>query len=464
VSTENPVGADRDRKRGDRLRVLVVVHNLKVGGSQRCAVDLARGVLARGHDVTVAGPTGPLAEVLHEGGVPFHPLDDDRPGQAVAQALPGYRRMRELVHELAPDVVHSYELTPTILTYAGAHLRDRVPMTMTINSMSVPDFMPASVPLQVCSPLIASEVRAQIPGRRGPVGVLEIPTDTTEQYPGYPSDGFRENLGIGQDEPMVVIVSRFATALKQEGLETAIRAAGRLAARHPMRLVLVGDGPAMPDLRALAESTNAAAGREVVLLTGELLDPRPAYSAADVVVGMGGSLLRAMAFGKPCVVQGEHGFFRVLDEHSARDFRWHGFFGLGDGGNGEDQLVDQLGELLADEVLRRRNGRFALGLVRRHYSLDKAVDQQIDWYNRILVRKPTPSRAELARTMGAIGAWFGGRAITRPTGREKADFFNSPTRVEPGMRAPVPSWFDPDLEGLAAGQAEYDEASSWART
>jgi hypothetical protein len=444
--------------------VLVVAHNLKVGGSQRCAVDLACGVHARGHDVTVAGPTGPLAEVLNAAGVPFRPLDDDRPGQAVSQALPGYRRLHELTRELAPDLVHTYELTPSILGYAGPHLRDGMPMTMTVNSMSVPDFMPASVPLQVCNPVIAEEVRRRVHNRRGPVGVLEIPTDTTGQYPGFPGgDEFRTDLGIAADEQAVVIVSRFARALKQEGLETAIRAAGRLAERR-MRLVLVGDGPAMPDLRALAEQTNAAAGRPVVLLTGELLDPRPAYAAADVVVGMGGSLLRAMAFGKPCVVQGEHGFFRTLDLDSAREFRWRGFYGIGDGGNGEDLLIAQLGALLDDAAQRELAGRTALGLVRRHYSLDVAVDHQLAWYRLVLARTPHPSKRELARTVAAIGGWFGGRAITRPTGREKTDYFNSPTRIEPGMRAPVPAWFDPELDGLLDDADRAPAATGSGRT
>ncbi len=438
---------------GRRLRVLVVIHHLSVGGSQRCAVDLAMGVHARGHDVTVAGPPGPLADLLVDERVPFVPLENDRPGQAVGQALPGYKRLHDLTRELGPELVHSYELTPSILTYAGAHLRDCVPMTMTINSMSVPDFMPQSVPLQVCSPLIASEVRQRHPNRSGPVGVLEIPTDTVNQYPDFPgAEEFRARLGIRPDELAVVVVSRFARALKQEGLETAIRAAGRLAPQHRMRLVLVGDGPAMPDLRALAAGTNAALGREVVLLTGEILDPRPAYAAADIVVGMGGSLLRSMAFGKPCIVQGEHGFFKILDMDSAREFRWHGFFGIGGGGSGEERLVAQLGQLLDDAPMRKRNGDFALGLVRRHYSLDSAVDQQIDWYHRVLDRPATPTRLEAARTMAAISAWFGGRAVKRPTGREKVDYFNSPERTEPGMRAPVPHWFDPDLGELSTAR------------
>jgi hypothetical protein len=164
---------------------------------------------------------------------------------------------------------------------------------------------------------------------------------------------------------------------------------------------------------------------------------------------MGGSLLRAMAFGKPCVVQGEHGFFRTLDLDSAREFRWRGFYGLGDGGRGEDQLVGQLDALLEDPDLRRRNAAVALALVRRHYSLDKAVDQQIAWYRSVLRRNPVyPNRVEVARTAAAIGGWFGGRVVTRPTGPEKTDYFNSPTRIEPGMRNPVPAWYDPELDDL----------------
>ena len=40
-------------------------------------------------------------------------------------------------------------------------------------------------------------------------------------------------------------------------------------------------------------------GRDAVVLTGAMLDPRPAYAAADVVIGMGGSSLRGMASASP---------------------------------------------------------------------------------------------------------------------------------------------------------------------
>jgi len=440
VTPIRPQGQGIEDNADRRLRVLVVIHHLEIGGSQMAAIDLASGVHDLGHEVLVAGPPGVLLDVIKDRGLRFEALEYDLPGRAVRRAIPGYRRLLEVTRAFGPDLVHTYELTPSLLTFVGAHLRDRVPMTMTVNSMAVPDFMPGSVPLQVCSPLIASEIRK----RSGSVGVLEIPTDCVAQFPDYPGGSeFRSELGVAPDELMVVVVSRFARALKQEGLETAVRAAARLAPRHRMRLVLVGDGPAMPELRALADETNARAGRDVVVLTGERLDPRPAYASADVILGMGGSLLRAMAFGKPCIVQGEHGYFRILDAQSAREFRWRGFYGIGGGGTGEDVLVDLLGRLLSDGELRKDNAAFALDLVRRHYSLEHARDEQVAWYRRALKEYASPPRREIARVVTSVAGWFANRAVQRVRGTAKKDHFNSAEAIEPGMRAPVPDWFDP---------------------
>ncbi len=432
----NPTTPEGDGQASRRRRIVVAVHQLDLGGSQMNAVDLACGAADRGHDVLVAGPDGPLVDVLHKRGVRHMHIQLD----SMDRAAPSYRRLSELARMFRPDIVHAYELTPSLLSFFGPHRSDRVPMTMTINSMSVPDFMPGSVPLQVCNPVIAASVRP----RSAPVGVLEIPTDCVGQHPDFPGEGFRAEIGAADDELLVVVVSRFARVLKQQGLETAIRAAGRVAARHPVRLVLVGDGPAMPDLRALADETNARIGREVVVLTGQRADPRPAYAAADVVLGMGGSLLRAMAFGKPCVVQGEHGFFRMLDAGSAREFRWRGFYGIGGGGSGEDTLAQLLDRLLGDESLRKENGDFALALVRQFYSLDHAIEAQLDWYERILADyRPSPL-GEFARTATAVSRWLADRAVKRRRGTAQEDYFNSAEQIRSGFVSGVPDWFDPE--------------------
>lgn len=436
MTLPRPCMADLGGDSGRPLRVLVAVHRLDVGGSQLNAIDIASGVKSRGHEIVVAGPPGALVDLIADRGLQYEPIEPHRLGSA----LHGLRRMVQVTRAVRPDIVHTYEWSPTLLAFLGSHWRDLVPMTVTINSMAVPDFLPGSIPLQVCTPLIAAETRR----RSGRVGVLEIPTDCVGQHPDFPDDGFRAELGIDRNELLVVAVSRFARELKQQGLETAIRAAGRLAARHRMRLVLVGDGPAMPELRVLAGETNALAGREIVVLTGARLDPRPAYASADIVVGMGGSLLRAMAFGKPCIVQGESGYWRILDATSAREFRWRGFYGIDDIATGEDVLLRLLDRLLADDALRKTNAGFALDLVRRHYNLEYAVDEQLKWYRQVLDDHTRPSRREIARTMAMAGRWLAKYTVRRALGNAPDDYFNSRETIESAIRMPVPEWFDPD--------------------
>ena len=86
--------------------------------------------------------------------------------------------------------------------------------------------------------------------------------------------------------------------MKGEGLHRTIDAVRTLGRDLPLRFVIVGDGTARIELERRANEVNTELGRSAVVLTGPLLDPRPAYASADIVVGMGGSALRGMAFGE----------------------------------------------------------------------------------------------------------------------------------------------------------------------
>jgi hypothetical protein len=71
-------------------------------------------------------------------------------------------------------------------------------------------------------------------------------------------------------------------------------------------------------------------------------DPRAAYSAADVVIGMGSSALRGMAFEKPTIVVGAQGFCDTFDPLRATHFERDGLYGQGLGTNDNSALEQQL--------------------------------------------------------------------------------------------------------------------------
>jgi len=355
--------------------VLVYPHELAIGGSQLNAIDLAAKAAEHGHEVTVFGVPGPLVDYIAAKGLPFvaaHPLQY-RPAPTRIWQLDRIARQRRI------DVIHAYEWPPCLDAYYGAHLLRHVPLVCTVLSMSLVPLVPDSIPLVMGTRQLQESAR---PGRPGDVGLLEPPVDTDQDHPGIDGSDFRKFHGVADTELLAVIVSRLSIDLKLDSLVRAIDTVAELAPRLPIRLVIVGSGEAAEQLQRRAGAVNAAADREVVTMAGPTLDPRPAYAAADVVLGMGSSALRAMAFGKPLVVQGEKGFSLVLEPATMDSFTWQGFYGTGEGLADNRLLCSQLESLLSDPDRRLELGRFGRATVVERYSLATATVRLLAIYDQ----------------------------------------------------------------------------------
>ncbi|GGK71277.1 glycosyltransferase family 4 protein [Ornithinimicrobium pekingense] len=404
------------------MKILVYPHDLAIGGSQINAIELARGVADLGHDVTVYGYPGPLVEKITRLGLDFvaSPRPRRRPSPTVMASLAAVVRSREI------DVLHGYEWPPILESWLVARRTGRLAVG-TVMSMAVADFIPRSLPLLVGTEQIADAERRS--GRTA-VGVLEPPVDLAANNPdlGLDTEAFRRQHGIRADEVLVVVVSRLATEMKREGLLVAARVVGELDASHPVRLLVVGDGPARAELESVVANLPPRAGGPAVQLVGELSDPRVAYAAADVALGMGSSALRAMAFGKPLVVQGESGFWRTLRPENLGDFAWTGWYGVGDGaGTGTMRLRAELEPLVRSARVRKELGAFALETVRARYSLQAAARRQADHYEAARAAGPrtTVDPLSLSRSGLAFTRYTVDRARQRLSGRVRLDDFNA---------------------------------------
>ncbi|HKE99814.1 MAG TPA: glycosyltransferase family 4 protein [Actinomycetes bacterium] len=407
------------------MRILVYPHELSVGGSQLNAVELAAAVRDLGHEVAVFGVPGTLAERVEELGLELVPAPDARrrPSPEVL------RRLVETVKARKVDLVHGYEWPPALEAWYGPQVMAGVPTVATVLSMGVAPFLPRSMPL-----LVGTEQLQRSAARRFTrVGLIEPPVDTHANHPDVPADELRKQYELDPFCFTVVIVSRLAADLKLEGIERTILAVGQLAGQLPVRLLVVGDGPAREQVAALAAEVNAERGPDTVVLTGELLDPRPAYAVADVVLGMGGSVLRALAFAKPAIVLGEDGFSEILEPDSVGQFLWHGFYGLGDGNLGTERLEDQLCTLLTSPTLRKQLGRFSRQLVCGRYSLTGAAETLEEVYETVL-RGPVPRLGALAEapfTGAQLARYKLTRRRARRQGQVPTDDFNARPVLEP---------------------------------
>lgn len=358
------------------MRILVYPHSMEIGGAQLNAIQLAGAVRDLGHEVIVLSEPGPLVERVRDMGLEHLeiPLNRGRPSLGVLG------RLVRLVRERGVALVHGYEWPPVIEAFFGPGLRLRTPVVGTVMSMSVAPFIPRTVPLLVGTERIRETALAA--GHRN-VALLEPPVDTDADNPSVDGRSFRAQHGIDPDEILVGMICRLVPELKLEGLLASCDAMGELGRTDcRVRLVIVGDGAASNEVAERGRKANAIAGRQIVLLTGEIADPRPAYAAADVVVGQGGSALRGMAFGKPLIVVGEDGFSELLTPDSVSTFLRQGWYGLGPGslGSGVPALRLALERLIGSPELRHQLGAYARQIVLDRFSLHHAARVQEGQY------------------------------------------------------------------------------------
>jgi glycosyltransferase involved in cell wall biosynthesis len=404
------------------MKVLIYPHDLGMGGSQLNAIELAARVRDLGAETMIFGRPGVLCERIEELGLEFIESPDPgrRPSIKIARELRSIAKARRI------NVLHGYEWPPSLECYAAAALMPDTRAISTVMSMSVPPFIPTTVPLLVGTEQICAHERAR---GRNRIHVLEPPVDLTHNVPSTGSEvaALRRRWEVADDRPLLVCVSRLANELKSEGLLSAIAAVAGPLDDLGVQLMIVGDGPAREKIEQAAAAANASTTGSVIM-TGELADPRPAYTAADIVLGMGGSALRALAFAKPLVVQGEKGFFELLDEKSWRRFAWQGWYGVGsDSQDGVANFASILRPLLADKIHQNVLSDFGARLVRARFSLEAAAERQLDVYEQSLREAPSSAAAAVSFTTSVqrFSIYYARRKVARLLGQRRAEDFNA---------------------------------------
>lgn len=402
------------------MRILVYPHTLELGGSQLNAIELAAGVRDLGHEVSVFGQTGPLVARVRQLGLDF--IEAPAPGRRPSPRIMG--ALNRVVRERRIDIVHGYEWTAALESYAGPRLRLRTAAVGTVMSMAVAPFLPRDLPLVVGTDQIAAHERHR---GRDSVSVIEPPVDLDHNArSSVDVESFRSAHVSDGTKVLIVAVSRLVPELKLEGLLTAVDVVSEMSRNASVRLVIVGGGTAEAEVRQRAEAANARVGREAVVLTGELEDPRAAYASADICLAMGGSALRAMAFGVPLVVQGEAGYWETLTPQSLSTFLWAGWYGVGNGAErGTERLAACLTPLLTDPVHRATLGEFARRVVSERFALPSAARRQERVYQDALGGPRGMAAQPMASAVWGLAGYKVGRRWQRLRGRARPDDFNA---------------------------------------
>jgi glycosyltransferase involved in cell wall biosynthesis len=252
------------------------------GGIRRHVGWLAGALEARGWEVTTAGPEGVL--------------DGIRPLDVVVPVPRGRAALRRA--SAGVDLVHAHGLKAGWL---ASTVRARPPVVVTVHNLVLDEVagrrarvlraLEGWLPRRVDAVIAVSEAIGKRFSSAPDVHV--IPPAGPSPVVGRDRDAVRRELGIGEDERLVVTVARLHP---QKDLPTFFAAVEGLPRT---RVVVFGEGPEEAELRRVAPANVALAGARPTVADE--------IAAADVFVvpsrGESGPLvlLEAMSLGRPVV-------------------------------------------------------------------------------------------------------------------------------------------------------------------
>lgn len=374
------------------IRVVHVVLSLDIGGLERIVADLVRVGRALGQSPSVIclerpGTLAPQVEAL---GVPI----------LCAAKTPGLRletigRVRELLRQLKPDVVHTHQIGALI--YAGpAARRENVPVvvhTEHINNVAKQRSLSKRARIRLLWGLagsyadrffcvsddIADAVKAYrtVPGRK--VVVVPNGIDTAAFATTGDCESLRRDLGIPNGVSVIGTVGRLNEVKSQDLL---IRSFEQISNHHPKpHLLLVGDGPERHRLQQLAEDLDIS---DRVHFAGYQSRPEQFLHAMDIFAltsrleGMPLAILEAWAAGLPVIASRVGGVPRMISAGQTGLL-----FDFGD----EAALGESMSRLLESPDEARRLGEAGRDYVRSRYDLRVMADTYERHYRDLLLRK-----------------------------------------------------------------------------
>jgi UDP-glucose:(heptosyl)LPS alpha-1,3-glucosyltransferase len=371
--------------------VTIVAHDVgSLGGMERVLAELALGLRALGHPVTVISRTCALPA---HAGVDFHrvrgparPLLIGHPWFMLAGSLAVRRWRRGVVHATGAivlndvDVIavhYSHRVGPTTPSRSSALFRVHAKAMRLVNRLAERwCYRAGSSATFVCvSEGVAEEMREHYRGLADRVVTIYNGVDTGAFAPGVRKDSaraLRESLGIGDERLVAVFVG---SEWDRKGLGALMRA---LESAPAWDLIVAGSGERQR-YQELADSLGV--GR-VVHWAGVMSDVQVAYEAADAFVLPSSyetfSLVtfEAAASGLAIVATPVNGVRELI-----RD----GQNGLLIARPDSADIAERLGQLAADPQLRHR-----LGLAARASALEFTWARMVQGHHELYQRLVQP--------------------------------------------------------------------------
>ncbi len=389
------------------MKIVHTITRLILGGAQENTLITCKLLADRGHDVTlITGPAlGPEGELFEQAkGQGYEVVVDDRLRRAIHpyNDAVSYFKIKKLLRELKPDIVHTHSAKAGILgRFAGYALKrewdENLPAVVhTIHGLA---FHPYQSELLnkfyiaierstakrtdfFISVADAMTAQATAVGMGAPERYVTAYSaieedDFLEPISQQRRGDFRRKHGIDEDAVVLVTIARL---FMLKGHEYIVESARQLARRFDKCVWLfVGNGNLSDVLKEQARRFGVA---DRIKFTG-LLPPSEiplAIQSSDILVhcslreGLARALPQAMLCGKPAISFDVDGAREVVNENTGRLIE----------PKNVEQLTRACAELIADRDLRQRLGEQGRQSVKKQFAPETMVDTIEEVYRKLL--------------------------------------------------------------------------------
>ena len=359
------------------LRVTYLITDSGVGGAEKMAAALIRGLDRTRFEPSLLAmkPLGETAAGLLEEGVPAASLGlPGRVSGAYFFRLPGaFRQLCQELKRQKTDILHCFLFQANFLGRIAARLTG-VPVNISSLRVMEAEHRSQFFLDRLTSSWVTRWTAVGEAVRRFAISEIGLdparikvipngiePADLDRADPGR----VRQEFGIPSETPLLGTIGRLHP---QKGVDVLLRALQELKGQFPaLKTLIVGEGPALPALRALASDLGLV---QDVIFTGLRRDVPDILAAADLLVlasrweGMPNVVLEAFAAGKAVVATRVGAVEEIVQD---------GETGILVPAEDPPALARAIGSLLADPPGRARLAAAGRARVEKEFSLEKMV-------------------------------------------------------------------------------------------
>lgn len=371
------------------MKILMATMSMGLGGAETHVLELSLELARRGHDVFVASNGGEYVPLLKAGGVKHIcvPLHSKMPHR-VEEAK---RRLSNLMKEERFDIVHAHARIPAFICGRLKKRYGYIFITTAHFDFKVNPLLARITDWGDCVLAVSEDIADSVVEKYGypreNIGIVNNGIDTERFSPENSGAHVRKALGL-EDKKIVMYLgrldddsSRGAKALLESSLLLYRKDRG-------IRVVIVGNGTNIDDMRKRAAEINSLAGEDIAILPGGTTDAAGHIAACDVFVAPSRSAMEALASGKPTIVAGNFGMLGIFTSEIEEEAKRTNFCCRGSVPATAERIADDVMRTLSFSNEERENlSHFGRRFIEENYSVRAMCDTCEKTYSELKKNK-----------------------------------------------------------------------------